>query len=146
VLVGRDDEDALDAAGLAAAVGLRVIAGYLAGGMTSWREERRPVGRIERITVPELRERVEDLQILDVRELDEWQAGHIPDSVHLPYHDIHGLPDGIDPERPVAVICSSGQRAAPAASLLRRHGAREVLHVVDGGVPRWGREGGPIEA
>ena len=37
VLVGRDDEDAVDAAHLAAAVGLRNIAGYLAGGMTSWR-------------------------------------------------------------------------------------------------------------
>jgi len=55
--------------------------------------------------------------------------------VHLPYHDIRGVPEGIDPGRPVAVICSSGQRAAPAASLLRRHGVREVLHVVDGGVP-----------
>jgi hydroxyacylglutathione hydrolase len=92
------------------------------------------VERIERITVPELRERADELQILDVRERDEWDAGHIPGSVHLPYHDIHGLPDGIDPQRPVAVICSSGQRAAPAASLLRRNGAREVLHVVDGGV------------
>jgi hydroxyacylglutathione hydrolase len=37
----------------------------------------------------------------------------------------------------VAVICSSGQRAAVAASLLRRHGARDVLHVVDGGVPAY---------
>jgi rhodanese-related sulfurtransferase len=46
----------------------------------------------------------------------------------------------------VAVICSSGQRAAPAASLLRRHGAGEVLHVVDGGVPRWRREGGSLES
>jgi hydroxyacylglutathione hydrolase len=145
VLVGRDDEDARHAATLAESVGITRMAGYLAGGMTSWREERRPVERIERITVPELRERAGDLQILDVRELDEWRAGHIPDSVHLPYHDIHGLPDGIDPERPVAVICSSGQRAAPAASLLRRHGVRKVLHVVDGGVPRWGREGGSIE-
>ena len=44
------------------------------------------------------------------------------------------MPEGIDPERPVAVICSSGQRAAVAASLLRRHGVAEVLHVVDGGV------------
>ena len=122
VLVGRDDEDARRAAGLAASVGITRIAGYLAGGMTSWREERLPVERIERITVPELRER------------SEWDAGHIPGSVHTPYHDIHGVPDGIDPERPVAVICSSGQRSAPAASLLRRHGAREVLHVVDGGV------------
>jgi rhodanese-related sulfurtransferase len=95
--------------------------------------------------VPQLRERAGELQILDVRELDEWDAGHIPGSVHTPYHDIHGIPDGIDRDKPVAVICSSGQRAAPAASLLRRHGASEVLHVVDGGVPAWGRGGGPIE-
>ena len=51
-------------------------------------------------------------------------------------------PAGIDPQRPVAVICGSGQRAASAASLLRRHGAREVIHVVDGGVPRLHR--GPL--
>jgi hydroxyacylglutathione hydrolase len=137
VLIGRDDEDARHAAALAESVGITLLAGFLAGGMTSWREERRPVERIERITMPELRRRADDLQILDVRERDEWDAGHIPGSVHAPYHDIHGLPDGIDPQRPVAVICSSGQRAAVAASLLRRHGASEVLHVVDGGVPAY---------
>jgi hydroxyacylglutathione hydrolase len=145
VLVGRDDEDARHAAALAESVGVTRLAGYLHGGMTSWREERLPVERIERVTVPELREREREVQILDVRELDEWEAGHIPGSVHTPYHDIHSIPDGIDPQQPVAVICSSGQRAAPAASLLRRHGAREVLHVVDGGVPAWGRAGGPLE-
>jgi hydroxyacylglutathione hydrolase len=134
VLVGRDDEDARHAAELAASVAVTRIAGFLAGGMTSWREERLPVERIERITVPELREREGELQILDVREQSEWDAGHIPGSVHTPYHDIHAVPDGIDPEQPVAVICSSGQRSAPAASLLRRHGVRDVLHVVDGGV------------
>jgi rhodanese-related sulfurtransferase len=144
VLVGRDDEDAARAAVLAASVAITRISGYLAGGMTSWREERLPVERIERITVPELRERAEELQILDVRERSEWDAGHIPGSLHTPYHDIHAIPDGLDPERPVAVICSSGQRSAPAASLLRRHGASQVLHVVDGGVPQWAREGGPI--
>jgi hydroxyacylglutathione hydrolase len=135
VLVGRDDEDSRGAAALAESVGITRLAGFLAGGMTSWREERRPVERIERIDVPQLRERAGELQILDVRERDEWDSGHIPGSVHLPYHDIRGVPEGIDPGRPVAVICSSGQRAAPAASLLRRHGVREVLHVVDGGVP-----------
>ena len=40
---------------------------------------------------------------------------------------------------------STGQRAAIAASLLKRLGAGEVIHVVDGGVPRWEREGWPIE-
>ena len=59
VLVGRDDEDARHAAALAESVGVTQIAGFLAGGMTSWREERLPVERIERITVPELRERRE---------------------------------------------------------------------------------------
>ena len=148
VLIGRDDEDARDAASLAAAVGITKIAGYLSGGMTSWREEERPVERIERITVPQLHERLDaedDLQVLDVREHAEWNAGHIPGSLHVPYHDIHGLPDGLDPERPVAVICGSGQRSAPAASLLHRHAVRHVLHVVHGGVPQWKRHGWPLE-
>jgi rhodanese-related sulfurtransferase len=39
------------------------------------------------------------------------------------------------PTRPIAVICAAGARAATAASLLKRHGARDVVHVVDGGVP-----------
>jgi len=148
VLIGRNDEDARHAALLAAAVGITNIAGYLAGGMTSWREERLPVERIERITVQELHERLDgggELQVLDVRERTEWNAGHIPGSVHVPYHDIHGLPDELDSGRPVAVVCSSGQRAAPAASLLRRYGAGAVLHVVDGGVPLWARSGWPVE-
>ena len=147
VLVGRDDEDALEAVALAGAVGVSTIAGYLAGGMTSWREEKLDVGRVERITVPQLHDRWESahLQILDVREQAEWDAGHIPGSVHRPYHDIDALPDGVDPERPVAVICGSGQRSAVGASLLKRHGAEHVIHVVDGGVPHWRRAGWPIE-
>jgi hydroxyacylglutathione hydrolase len=147
VIVGRDDEDAREAAELAGAVGLSKIAGYLAGGMTSWREEKQPVERIERLTLEELHERWErdGLQLLDVRERAEWDAGHIPGSMHVAYHDVRELPDGLDDGSPVAVICSSGQRAAVAASLLKRLGAQDVIHVVDGGVPRWGREGWPIE-
>ena len=148
VVVGRDDDDAQRAIRLAAAVGVTNVAGYLAGGMTSWREDQRPVERTPRMTVPELHERwagSDPPQVLDVREDDEWRGGHIPGSVHRPYHDVDAIPSGIDPDRPVAVICGSGQRSAVAASLLRRHGARDVIHVVDGGVPLWGREGWPLE-
>jgi rhodanese-related sulfurtransferase/glyoxylase-like metal-dependent hydrolase (beta-lactamase superfamily II) len=144
VVVGRDDDEARRAIGLAASVGVTNVAGYLAGGMTSWREERLRTERIERITVPELHARTRELQILDVRERDEWDAGHIPDAVFTPYHDIRELPAGLDPERPVAVICASGQRAVVGASLLQRHGARRVLHVVDGGVGTWVRNGWPV--
>jgi hydroxyacylglutathione hydrolase len=145
LLVGRDDEDALRAAHLAAAIGLRHLGGYLAGGMTTWREEQRPVERIERLDVPGLRERLErdaSVQVLDVRERDEWDAGHIPDSIFTPYHDLRAIPDGLDPTAPVAVICSSGQRSAVAASLLRRLGAENVIHIVDGGVGTWKQLGG----
>jgi glyoxylase-like metal-dependent hydrolase (beta-lactamase superfamily II)/rhodanese-related sulfurtransferase len=141
VLVGRDDDDALHAVELAAAVGVGRIAGYLAGGMTSWREERLPTQSIPRLTVGELHERAGTLQILDVRERDEWEAGHIPGSHFAPYHDIREIPDGLDATRPIAVICASGQRAAVGASLIQRYGARDVFHVVDGGVPTWTRAG-----
>ena len=149
VLVGRDDDDALAAAELAAAVGLRAATDYLAGGMTSWREDRLEVERVQRATVPELHERWEagdGVQVLDVRDRDEWDAGHIPGSRFVPYHDIRELPEGLDPDRPIAAICGSGQRSAVAASLLQRFGARDVIHVVDGGVPSWRRAGWPIES
>jgi rhodanese-related sulfurtransferase len=150
VFVGRDDADARAAVALAAAVGITTVAGYLAGGMTSWREEQRAVDRITRMTVPELHDRLQrdgsEPQLVDVRERSEWEAGHIPGTTHRPYHDIDAIPDGLDPRRSVAAICASGQRAAVAASLLQHHGARDVIHVVDGGVPTWARHGWPVEA
>jgi hydroxyacylglutathione hydrolase len=145
VFIGRDDDDGRVAARLAVAVGVRNLGGYLHGGMTSWRAERRDVESVERIDVGELHSRNGSLQILDVREQTEWNDGHIPDSMHMPYHDIRALPQGLDPAKPVAVICASGQRSAVAASLLKAYGARDVIHVVDGGVGTWERLGFPIE-
>ncbi len=145
VLVGRDDDDAIRAAQLAAAVGITNVAGYLAGGMTSWREEKRPTRAVERVDVDGLHERLDSVQVLDVRERAEFEERHIPGSVHVPYHDIHGVPDGIDSHRPVAVVCSSGQRSAVAASLLLRYGVEEPIHVAEGGVGTWAARGWPTE-
>jgi glyoxylase-like metal-dependent hydrolase (beta-lactamase superfamily II)/rhodanese-related sulfurtransferase len=144
VFVGRDDEDGRWAGRLAVAVGVRRLAGFLGGGMTSWRQEKRPVERIERLPLADLAA-AEDVQILDVREQSEWDEGHIPGSVFTPWHDLEGIPDGLDPSRPIAVVCASGQRAAVAASLVKRHGAQKVVHVIEGGVPLWERLGHPIE-
>src|SRR6201999_4365954 len=89
VIVARDDDEARAAARLAVAVGIRRLGGVLGGGMTTWRAERRDVERIERLSVDDLPARVDSLQLVDVREESEWRAGHIPGSVHVPYHDIH---------------------------------------------------------
>jgi glyoxylase-like metal-dependent hydrolase (beta-lactamase superfamily II)/rhodanese-related sulfurtransferase len=148
VLVGSDDDAAEHAAALALAVGVRRFAGRLAGGMTTWRLDGLPVGRIERIAVEELSARTAEdarLQVLDVRERSEWEAGHLPGSLHAPYHELTTLPDGLDPRRPVAAICASGQRSGVAASLLARLGAREVVHVVGGGVGTLERAGERLE-
>jgi len=101
-----------------------------------------------RVTVPELHELWQGegrVQVLDVRERSEWDTGHIPGAIHVPYHDLDSLPDALDPAAPLAVICASGQRAAVAASLAQRHGAQDVWHVVDGGVGTWERSGFELE-
>jgi hydroxyacylglutathione hydrolase len=148
VFVGRDGDDGIRAARLAESVGITNVGGYLDGGMTSWREERRETGQLERVDLPGLRELMQSgsgVQVLDVREVAEWERGHIPGSFFTPYHDIEALPAGLDPSRPIAVICSSGERSGVAASLLARYGAEKVLHVVDGGVETWAARGWPIE-
>jgi hydroxyacylglutathione hydrolase len=141
---GDGDADAIHAGHLAISAGLGRVAGHLAGGIGSWLGAALPVRKLERIDVEALHERHSDLQVLDVREQYEWDAGHIPGSVHTAYHDIVVVPDGIDAPRPVAVICSSGQRAAIAASLLLSHGVVDVIHVADGGVGTWQQRGWAI--
>jgi hydroxyacylglutathione hydrolase len=148
VLVGRDDADARHAASLAASVGIARIAGILMGGMTEWLREGRAVEQVERVRIEDLLSRRRsdpDLQVLDVRERSEREQGYIPGSLFVPWHDIDGMPDGLDPARPIAVVCASGQRAAVAAGLLQAHGGRHVIHVIGGGVPTWRRLGHPIE-
>jgi glyoxylase-like metal-dependent hydrolase (beta-lactamase superfamily II)/rhodanese-related sulfurtransferase len=145
LLVGRDDLDARHAGALAVAVGIRKLGGFLSGGMTQWRNELRPVQRIERLPLEQLPERRGSVQILDVREQSERDDGYIPGSLFTPWHDLHHLPDGLQPDQPVATVCASGQRAAVAASLLQRYGAQQVIHVADGGVPKWERLGHPLE-
>ncbi len=148
VFIGRDDADGRRAARLALSVGIRQIAGMLAGGMTNWRQERHPAGHTERVAAADLIAWLAgepELQLLDVRERREWEEGHVPGSLSVPWHDISGIPEGVDPIRPIATICAGGIRAATAASLLKRYGAKEVIHVVDGGVPRLVHEGLELE-
>ena len=75
------------------------------------------------------------MTLLDVREDDEWDEGHVEGSLHVPYHELRdGLPDGLPRDTTLAVACSAGNRSSLAASLLRRAGLENVVHVTDGGV------------
>ena len=149
VLIGRDDDDALHAAELAAAVGVTRLAGRLAGGMTSWREERRPVQRIERLTVDALHERLADEPDLQVARRARAARSGTPGTSRArcsrPTTTCARCPTASTPSGRRRPSARSGQRSGVAASLLQGGGASGVIHVVDGGVGTWRDRGWPIE-
>jgi len=139
LVVAASDGNELEAAELLAAVGLQVR-GFLGGGMTAWRAEDRPVARIEAIDLEELGRRIdsgEGPQVLDVRNAGEYESGHIPGSLHIPYGELLGRLDEVPRDRPVATICKAGKRSGLAASILQREGFEGVMHVSRGNAATW---------
>jgi hydroxyacylglutathione hydrolase len=143
VVTAETDAESQRMGRLLEAVGFRRLTGYLAGGVTAWQEARLDTESTPAIDVHELAQRLkeESVALLDVREDDEWAEGHVEGSVHVPYHELRdGLPE-LPNGKPLAVICSVGNRSSIAASLLRRAGVENVIHVADGGVTDLAEEG-----
>ncbi|MGH3113748.1 MAG: rhodanese-like domain-containing protein, partial [Gaiellaceae bacterium] len=80
---------------------------------------------------------------LDVREEDEWEDAHVLDSLHIPYHDLRdGVPADLrNGGGQLAVACSAGNRSSIAASLLKRAGVDDIVHVAEGGIADLAAEG-----
>ena len=100
--------------------------------MTEWRREGREVARIERIDVEEV-PGCDDLQLLDVREQSERDEVHVPGSLFEP-GTTSTRPRGPGSRAARGRDVRLGERAAVAASLVQRLGAKHVVHVVGGGV------------
>jgi hydroxyacylglutathione hydrolase len=147
VVTAALDEQAARMARLLEAVGFRKLPGYLAGGLEAWREAGLETSSTQVIDVPELAKRWQrgDVALLDVREDDEWEDGHVEGSIHIPYHELRdGLPNELSNGKPLAVACSIGNRSSIAASLLQRSGLEDLIHVADGGVADLKEEGIPL--
>jgi rhodanese-related sulfurtransferase len=86
----------------------------------------------------------EDVYLLDVREADEWAAGHAPDAVHIPMSELAERAGEIPSDVEVYVICRVGSRSAQVTVALNNGGwqARNV----DGGMMRWAEAGRPMVA
>src|SRR4051794_35389052 len=78
--------------------------------------------------------------LLDVRESEEWYAGHAPTAVHVPLRQLSldTLPAG----EPLLVVCHVGGRSAMATQALRRAGIPACN--VAGGMEAWQRAGLPV--
>jgi hydroxyacylglutathione hydrolase len=127
--------------------GFTRFAGYLSGGMKAWENAGLPLKRTTQMSVHELKEQLQEVQLLDVRAPDEWAGGHVPGATHFYVADMRDGLDrmaGFDKEKPVVTYCDSGYRADIAASLLERYGYRDVRNV-PGSWQAWTRSGYEVE-
>jgi rhodanese-related sulfurtransferase len=95
------------------------------------------------VTVDVARARAaEGAVVLDVREPDEWRAGHVEDSLWIPMREVgtrqHEIPD----DRPLVVICRSGARSGKIVTALVQAGYDAVN--VGGGLKAWVAAGHPV--
>jgi len=134
-----------------ARVGYDNVVGYLAEGLDIWEKMGLPVtsGDIKDIQPVELNDLLINGNgsrpvVVDVREPWEYQQGHIPGAILMPLGQLSSRLNELDLEKPVAVICATGNRSQSASALLGQKGFKTVYNVV-GGTMQWMRSGLQIE-
>ena len=83
-------------------------------------------------------------QIVDVRERDEWAAGHLPGAIFIPRGELAIRKHELDPSKPVITVCRSGNRSLVAVDILQRAGFTDVASMA-GGMIAWAQAGQPIK-
>jgi rhodanese-related sulfurtransferase len=82
--------------------------------------------------------------VLDVREPDEWAAGHIPGATLISLGQLADRTSEVPTDRDVLVVCRSGNRSAQGRDILRAAGLTRVTSMA-GGMTEWAEAGNPIE-
>ncbi|KAA0284659.1 MAG: MBL fold metallo-hydrolase [Chloroflexi bacterium] len=120
-------------------IGYDDIAGYLEGGIEAWAKEL-PVETVQSISPKELRERLDELAVIDVRRLSEWNDGHIPNAIHFEGGRVAWDDLDFPKDKPLVIQCASGNRSMVAISVLKRRGFQNVIQA-DGGINKWKMSG-----
>jgi rhodanese-related sulfurtransferase len=93
----------------------------------------------------DVRQRLEagDIQLVDVREPYEWEAGRVGGARHIALERLASEAETIDREQPVVFYCRIGARSGMAANAFRRAGYE--AYSMDGGITAWHERGLPLE-
>lgn len=83
-------------------------------------------------------------QIVDVREHNEWNEGHIPGAIHIPLGELPARLTELDSQRPVITVCRSGRRSLKAAEQLLAGGFQDAKSLA-GGMIDWTKSGQRVE-
>lgn len=144
LLVLESDSDLEKIVRLFMRTGFTKFAGYLVGGMKAWQNAGFPFEQIGQITVHDLKNSKDGLQILDVRSQREWKGGHVPGAQHIFLSELRKRAGELDKSKPVAVYCATGYRASIGASILKQEGFAEVNNV-PGSWHAWKEAKFPVE-
>ena len=120
-------------------IGYDDVVGYVEGGIEAWAKEY-PVETVSAIGPKELRERLSEVTLLDVRMLSEWNEGHIAGAIHFEGGRVAWDELTFPKDKPIAIQCASGNRSIIAISVLKRRGIHNVIQV-DGGITKWKMSG-----
>jgi rhodanese-related sulfurtransferase len=98
---------------------------------------------VQEIDVDTLESRSAETIVLDVREPEEFEQGHVPGAFNLPQADLASRLDDIPHDGPLVLVCRSGARSLRAAQFLRQVGFVQVASV-QGGTEAWRTAGKPL--
>ena len=101
---------------------------------------------MQEITATELKARMDngdDIQLIDVREPNEYAVARIPNSIHIPLGHVLSRISEIDPSRETVVHCKMGGRSAKAIEALARAGFTGSLSNLKGGITAWSNDVDP---
>jgi len=100
---------------------------------------------VDEVDVKEAAARVErgEAVLLDVRERNEWEAGHAPQATHIPMSELGERLPELPQDRPLLALCRSGNRSGQVAAALEQRGYSVAN--VGGGMKRWVKAGLPLE-
>jgi rhodanese-related sulfurtransferase len=112
-------------------------------------EQVQPQEPFKRINVEEAKQLMAEgkVRVIDVRNPDEWAAGHIPQAVHIPLQGILNNPTATlegDMTQPHLFVCAVGERSAVACEVAAMLGYSEIYNL-SGGTNQWIREGNPVD-
>lgn len=118
-------------------VGYERFGGWLEAGMSSWVDSGLPTQTVSLVDAAVTHDLIrQGAQIIDVREPDEFAAGHIPGAINVPLAKIHEQEAALPADRPLVTYCGHGERASTGASLLERAGLGPIFNL-DEGIGAW---------
>jgi rhodanese-related sulfurtransferase len=81
-----------------------------------------------------------DFQLIDVREVDEYEEVHMPNALNIPMSEIQYRLDEIAEDKPVVLVCRTANRSAMVADMMSANGYDEVYNLLEG-IVGWMRRG-----